>query len=360
METNKQNEIRNAYEHSAQVQCIPASIKKTTEHSEEDPLVVAPYCRVSTDNKDQLASYELQCQYYKEYVSKHPGWRLYDIYADEGISGTSVKKRTGFLRMIDDCKAGKIDMIIVKNIARFARNVVDCVATVRMLKALDKPVAVYFEDIAINTLTQTGELLMVVMAAIAQGESEAKSESVKWGFQKRFEKGLPKLADLYGYTRDKRLLEIYEPEANVVRLIYQMFYDDKTIPEICYILNQQGIPSPRGGQWTYSTVKTILTNEKYSGDVLMQKTVTVDIFSHRSIRNDGRANQFFIQGYHEAIIPRELWLEVQQILKGENVVPVPSVDEVADLSASDVPRILDGFFVIKPRKDGNNEYLRQL
>ena len=147
METNKQNEIRNAYEHSAQVQCIPASIKKTTEHSEEDPLVVAPYCRVSTDNKDQLASYELQCQYYKEYVSKHPGWRLYDIYADEGISGTSVKKRTDFLRMIDDCKAGKIDMIIVKNIARFARNVVDCVATVRMLKALDKPVAVYFEDI---------------------------------------------------------------------------------------------------------------------------------------------------------------------------------------------------------------------
>lgn len=248
----------------------------------------------------------------------------------------------------------------MKNIARFARNVVDCVATVRMLKALDKPVAVYFEDIAINTLTQTGELLMVVMAAIAQGESEAKSESVKWGFQKRFEKGLPKLADLYGYTRDKRLLEIYEPEANVVRLIYQMFYDDKTIPEICYILNQQGIPSPRGGQWTYSTVKTILTNEKYSGDVLMQKTVTVDIFSHRSIRNDGRANQFFIQGYHEAIIPRELWLEVQQILKGKNVVPVPSVDEVADLSASDVPRILDGFFVIKPRKDGNNEYLRQL
>lgn len=175
--------------------------------------MVAPYCRVSTDNKDQLASYELQCQYYKEYVSKHPGWRLYDIYADEGISGTSVKKRTDFLRMIDDCKAGKIDMIIVKNIARFARNVVDCVATVRMLKALDKPVAVYFEDIAINTLTQTGELLMVVMAAIAQGESEAKSESVKWGFQKRFEKGLPKLADLYGYTRDKRLLEIYEPEA---------------------------------------------------------------------------------------------------------------------------------------------------
>lgn len=178
--------------------------------------------------------------------------------------------------MIDDCKAGKIDMIIVKNIARFARNVVDCVATVRMLKALDKPVAVYFEDIAINTLTQTGELLMVVMAAIAQGESEAKSESVKWGFQKRFEKGLPKLADLYGYTRDKRLLEIYEPEANVVRLIYQMFYDDKTIPEICYILNQQGIPSPRGGQWTYSTVKTILTNEKYSGDVLMRLFISRD------------------------------------------------------------------------------------
>ena len=160
METNKQNEIRNAYEHSAQVQCIPASIKKTTEHSEEDPLVVAPYCRVSTDNKDQLASYELQCQYYKEYVSKHPGWRLYDIYADEGISGTSVKKRTDFLRMIDDCKAGKIDMIIVKNIARFARNVVDCVATVRMIKrTIKETVREYDADgkVVRETVTETTE-----------------------------------------------------------------------------------------------------------------------------------------------------------------------------------------------------------
>lgn len=358
METNKQSEIRDAYEHSTKVQFIPASMKLVIDRGDGSPLIVAAYCRVSTDSKDQLASYELQCQYYKEYVSKHPGWQLYEIYADEGISGTSTKKRAAFLRMIDDCKAGKIDMIIVKNISRFARNVVDCVATVRMLKSLDKPVAVYFEDIAINTLTQSGELLMVVMAAIAQGESEAKSDSVKWGFQKRFEKGLPKLSDLYGYVREKRTLGIYEPEANVVRLIYQMFYDDRTISEICYILNEQNIPAPRGGRWTYSTIKTILTNEKYSGDVLMQKTVTVDIFSHRSIRNDGRANQFFIQDYHEPIIPRALWLEVQQILKGENVVPLPSVDEVADLSVSDVPQILNGFFVIKPRKDENNEYLR--
>lgn len=214
-----------------------------------------------------------------------------------------------------------------------------------------------------------------------RGDWEAVKDTVMYEICKAKFSQNPDLADKLVATKDAELIEgntwgdriwgvcdgvgenrlgIYEPEANVVRLIYQMFYDDRTIPEICYILNQQGIPSPRGGQWTYSTVKIILTNEKYSGDVLMQKTVTVDIFSHRSIRNDGRANQFFIQGYHKAIIPRELWLEVQQILKGENVVPVPSVDEVADLSASDVPRILDGFFVIKPRKDGNNEYLRQL
>lgn len=357
MEQNKQTEIRDAYERSAHVQCIPASNKYATVHNEGDPVRVAPYCRVSTDSTDQRASYELQCQYYKEYVSKHDGWVLYDIYADEGISGTSTKNRTDFLRMIDDCKAGKIDMIIVKNIARFARNVVDCVATVRMLKALEKPVAVYFEDIAINTLTQTGELLMVVMAAIAQGESEAKSESVKWGFQKRFEKGLPKLADLYGYTRDKRSLTIYEPEASVVRLIYQMLCDDRSVPEICYILNQQNIPSPRGVQWTYATVKSILTNEKYSGDVLMQKTVTIDLFSHRSIQNDGRVNQFYIQDYHEGIVSRDVWLEAQQVLKGAATSRIPSVDEVADVSAREIPHILDNFFVIKTRRDNNNEHL---
>lgn len=349
--SHKKDEIREAYQTAGRVECIPASSPVSQPHPDTKRQRVCAYCRVSTDSSEQQASYELQCQYYREYVSNHSGWELYDVYADEGISGTSMKKRSGFLRMIEDCKAGKIDMILTKNIARFARNVVDCVATVRMLKALDPPVAVYFEDISINTLTQTGELLMIVMAAIAQGESEAKSASVKWGFQKRFEKGLPKLSDLYGYTRMGRTLAVCEPEAAVVRLIYQMFYDGHSVSEICYLLNQQHIPSPRSRRWTYSTIKTILTNEKYAGDVLMQKTVTVDIFTHRSVKNDGRADQFFIPDYHEPIVSKQLWSEVQQIIKGEYPLPIPDVEELADAESHDIPRVLDGFVVIKARKE---------
>lgn len=349
--SHKKDEIREAYQNAGRVECIPASSAASQAHPNAKRQRVCAYCRVSTDSTEQQASYELQCQYYREYVSNHSGWELCGVYADEGISGTSMKKRSEFLRMIKDCKSGKIDMILTKNIARFARNVVDCVATVRMLKALEPPVAVYFEDISINTLTQTGELLMIVMAAIAQGESEAKSTSVKWGFQKRFEKGLPKLSDLYGYTRNGRELTICVPEAAVVRLIYQMFYDGHAVSEICYLLNQQNIPSPRDRRWTYSTIKTILTNEKYAGDVLMQKTVTVDIFTHRSIKNDGRADQFFISDYHEPIVSKQLWCEVQQIIKGEYSLPIPDVEELADAESHDIPRVLDGFVVIKARKE---------
>ena len=357
-ESSKKSEIRIAYEETHRVEHRPATKSKAQEQESDRRLRICAYCRVSTDSTEQQASYELQCQYYKEYVSNHPGWELCGIYADEGISGTSTKKRSDFLRMIKDCRSGKIDMIITKNIARFARNVVDCVATVRMLKALDPPVAVYFEDIAINTLTQTGELLMIVMAAIAQGESEAKSASVKWGFQKRFEKGLPKLSDLYGYTREGRELTICDPEANVVRLIYQMFYEGRAIPEIYHVLNQQNIPSPRGLQWTYASVKTILTNEKYAGDVLMQKTVTVDIFTHRSVRNDGRADQFFLADHHEPIVSKELWEEAQQIIAGKYTAPIPRVEELADIANENVPRILDGFVVVKSREEKTHEHFR--
>ena len=156
--TGKQDEIREAYANAQRVERIPAAKSEEAEDVQAKVIYIAPYVRVSTDGSEQLASYELQYQYYKEYVSSHPEWQLVDIYADEGISGTSVKKRAEFLRMLEDCKAGKIDMIITKNISRFARNVVDCVETVRMLKNLPKPVAVYFEDMNINTLTQTGEL----------------------------------------------------------------------------------------------------------------------------------------------------------------------------------------------------------
>lgn len=311
---DKQEQIKAAYTNRVDVEYIPPTITQHTSNTKEDPLRVAPYCRVSTDSEDQRASYETQIQAYKELVSKHNEWVLVDIYADEGISGTSLRHRTEFLRMIDDCMAGKIDMIITKNISRFARNVVDCVLTARNLKNLTPPVAIYFEDVGINTLTQTGELLLVILAAIAQGESETKSSSVRWGFQKRFEAGLPKISPLYGYTKDGRNLTINETEANIVRLIYQMFIEGYTISHICMVLNSQEISSPKNKEWSPSTVKNILNNEKYCGDVVMQKTVSIDLFSHKSIRNDGRAAMYRLRNHHDAIIEKSVWEEVQKRL----------------------------------------------
>jgi DNA invertase Pin-like site-specific DNA recombinase len=311
---DKQKQIKDAFENRVDVEYIPPKAKQQEGEDEHRILRVAPYCRVSTDTENQRASYETQIQAYKEYVQKHPDWILVDIYADEGISGTSLKNRDDFARMIEDCKAGKIDMIITKNISRFARNVVDCVVTARMLKALTPPVAIFFEDVGINTVTQTGELLLVVLAAIAQGESETKSASVKWGFQKRFEAGLPKISPLYGYIKNGRNLSVNESQAVVVRLIYQMFKDRYSISHICMVLNSQSVPSPKGVSWTYSTVRNILSNEKYCGDVIMQKTVTVDLFTHKSVRNDGRAAMYKVRDHHPAIIKREDWIEVQDRL----------------------------------------------
>lgn len=352
--TGKQDEIREAYANAQRVERIPASKSEESEDVQAKVIYIAPYVRVSTDGSEQLASYELQYQYYKEYVSSHPEWQLVDIYADEGISGTSVKKRAEFLRMLEDCKAGKIDMIITKNISRFARNVVDCVETVRMLKNLPKPVAVYFEDMNINTLTQTGELLMVVMAAVAQGESETKSESVKWGFRKRFAKGLPKMSDLFGYDRDKRDLTINETEANVVRLMFHLADDEVSISMICDILNASGVPSPRGHRWAYSTVRNILSNEKYCGDVVMQKTVTIDVFSHRSVKNDERLDKFYLPDHHEAIISREMWQRVNDTLNGVPIPP-PPMEEVVETSAIS-PGVLGDFYVVKSKRSIDHEY----
>lgn len=308
---DKQMQIKDAFENRIDVEYIPPKAGYTKEEDSEKPLRVAPYCRVSTDTENQRASYETQIQAYKEYVNKHPDWVLVDIYADEGISGTSLKNRDDFARMIEDCKSGKIDMIITKNISRFARNVVDCVVTARMLKSLNPPVAIYFEDVGINTVTQTGELLLVVLAAIAQGESETKSASVKWGFQKRFEAGLPKISPLYGYIKNGRELSIHDGQSAVVRLIYQMFLDKYSISHICMVLNSQCVPSPRGVNWTYSTVKNILSNEKYCGDVIMQKTITVDLFSHKSIKNDGRVGMYKVRDHHPAIITKKDWADAQ-------------------------------------------------
>lgn len=342
-------QIRAAFENKIDVEYIPPTIPPPDELEPGKRMRVAPYCRVSTNSEDQLKSYEVQIQAYKEMVENHQDWDLVDIYADEGISGTSLRHRDDFVRMIEDCKAGKIDLIITKNIARFARNVVDCVTTARMLKNMNPPVAIYFEDIGVNTLTQTGELLMVVMAAIAQGESESKSTSVRWGFRKRFEAGLPKISPLYGYEKDGRDLYIIEEEAIIVRLMFQMYLDGSSINQICLLLNSQEIPSPKQKKWTYSTIRNILENEKYCGDVIMQKTVSIDLFTHKTIKNDGRLGKFKVKDHHEPIVSKEMWERVQERLALR--IRQNSWDYwIEEYEDANQPDSLAGFSVIKMHK----------
>ncbi len=353
-------QIREAFENKVDVEYIPPTIASPDETRAGEKTRVAPYCRVSTNSEDQLKSYEVQIQAYKEMVQNHQDWKLVDIYADEGISGTSLRHRDDFIRMIEDCKAGKIDMIITKNIARFARNVIDCVSTARMLKNMNPPVAIYFEDIGVNTLTQTGELLMVVMAAIAQGESEAKSTSVMWGFRKRFEAGLPKISPLYGYQKQGRDLYIIEEEAIIVRLMFQMYIDGSSIGQICLFLNSQGIPSPKQKLWSYSTVKNILSNEKYCGDVIMQKTISVDLFTHKTIKNDGRVGKYKVKDHHEPIISKEMWERVQERLALHAIRD--SWDYwIEENNTDNQPRSLEGFSIIKMHKRRElNEHSRPI
>ena len=273
-EARKQR-IRDAYQDSdVVVEKMPAREDFSTEQVEASEVRVAPYCRVSTMSEMQAGSYELQKQYYQEFVSKHPNWVLVDIYADEGISATSVKNRKEFNRMIEDSKHGKIDLIITKSVSRFARNVVDCINYARMLKSLSSPVGIYFETENINTLTQNGELLLTVLAAFAQDESVTKSISVAWGIRQRFAKGIPKLVKPFGYQCVDDHLELFAPEATVVQKIFDLYLHGKSPFEIAQILTKDEIPSPTGKEhWTASSVSYILGNDSYTGDIIMQKSI---------------------------------------------------------------------------------------
>lgn len=311
---SRRNQFEQELGRERYVERIPAKEGMIAGSSSEKKRVAA-YCRVSTDSEEQLMSYVTQKQAYEDLINGRQDWELVGIYADEGISGTSMKHRDEFNRLIEDAKAGKIDMVITKSISRFARNVVDCVTIVRMLKDLSPPVAVLFEDMNIDTLSMSGELLLVILAAVAQGESEMKSVSVKWGFRKRFEKGIPKIAPLYGYYKEGRNLIVNEDEAAVVQFIYQMYLDGNSIGHICNVLNNHmQVLSPKGRKWTYSTARGILQNEKYCGDVITQKTICVDMFEHKTVKNKGQLDQFKIPDHHEAIIEKEVWELVQKLL----------------------------------------------
>jgi DNA invertase Pin-like site-specific DNA recombinase len=300
----------------ANVTVIPARTVRRQVHSEaEKPkLKVAAYCRVSTDTDEQATSYEAQVEHYTEYIKKNSEWELAGIYADDGISGTNTKKREEFNRMIEDCMEGKIDMIITKSISRFARNTLDCLQYIRKLK--DKNIPVFFEKENINTMDAKGELLLTIMASLAQQESQSLSQNVKLGLQFRYQAGKVQVNHnrFLGYTKDDDgNLIVDEDEAVIIKRIYREYLEGASLQDICESLMADGILTGAGKEkWIPSTVHKILSNEKYIGDALLQKTVTTDFLEKKRVNNNGIAPQYYVEGSHEAIIPREIYMRVQE------------------------------------------------
>lgn len=291
------NAIRDAYINGPQkeVQIIPAKRDMEAE-TEKKKLRVCAYCRVSTDEDTQASSYELQVQNYTRMIQENPEWEFAGIFADEGISGTSVLHREHFLEMIEKCKAGEIDLIITKQVSRFARNVLDSLNYIFMLRKLDPPVGVYFETEKLNTLDKSSDMVITVLSLVAQSESEQKSNSLKWSFKRRRAQGLgiyPSWA-LLGYRLDdEKSWEIVEDEADIVRTIYSLYLDGYSSTQIAELLTKSGIPTVKGlSVWSSGSVLGILKNEKYCGDALCQKTVTIDFFTHKSVKNNGIEPQY--------------------------------------------------------------------
>ena len=280
-------------------------------------LRVAAYARVSTEQDEQESSYEAQVDFYTRYINSNTEWELVEVFADRGITGTNTKNRESFKRMVDMALGGQIDLILTKSISRFARNTVDTLQTVRNLKAAG--VEVIFEKENLRTFDPKCEVMLTIMSSLAQEESRSISENVRWGKQKSMQDGNVSLPykSFLGYRKGKDgRPEVVEEEAKIVREIYQMFLDGKTIRNIAGSLTKQGVPTPRGKQvWSVSTIRSILTNEKYMGDAILQKTYTVDYLTKEVRKNNGEVKQFLVEQSHEPIIAPDTFAEVQEKLK---------------------------------------------
>ena len=292
---------------------IPAKVETPQEQEKKRHLRVAAYCRVSTDSEEQLSSYENQLAYYTEKIMKEPGWTMAGVFADEGITGTSTCKRKEFLRMIRQCRQGKIDMILAKSVSRFARNTVDTLNFTRELRGLGIPVI--FEEQNINSIYPESEFLITLHGAFAQAESESTSSRVRWGKRQAMKSGhvTMQYKQLLGYEKGPDGKPRIVPEqAKTVRFIYDRYLAGDTTREIKAALEAQGVPTVSGkGVWMGSHIRSILTNEKYCGDVLLQKTFIQDCISKKVIPNTGQLPKYLIQNHHEGIVSRETFDAVQ-------------------------------------------------
>ena len=276
---------------------------------------LAAYCRVSSDSEDQIHSFAAQIRRYSVYAKEHPEYELVDIYADEGLTGTDINKRDEFLRMLRDCKAGKIDMIITKSVSRFARNTIELLETLRMLKELG--VSVLFEEQGLLTEQLNSEVLVTLPGMAAQTESESISGNLRWIYQKRMASGdFNCCTPAYGYIMKDGQLAINEEEAKVVRHIFQMYLDGCGFQVIAQKLNEEGVPRRVGKKyWKHSGIKYILTNERYKGDALLQKRFTTETLPYRRVINHGQQPRYYVENSNPAIVSKEVFDAVQALLK---------------------------------------------
>ncbi len=276
-------------------------------------LKVAAYARVSTELDEQQSSYEAQVSFYTDYIKSNPDWQFIAVFADRGITGTSIKNRTNFNKMVKVALMGGIDLILTKSISRFARNTVDSLQTVRRLK--EAGVEVYFEKENLHTFDPKCEMLLTIMSSLAQEESRSISENIRWGKRKSMKDGRVSLpySCFLGYRKgEDGRLEIVESEAKIVRKIYQLFLKGKTVSEIARYLTKHRVPTPRKKRvWSATAVKNILQNEKYKGDALLQKTFTEDYLTKKRRKNNGELPQYYVRNSHPAIISQKVFKQVQ-------------------------------------------------
>ena len=348
---SQKEKIRQRYKgiDSDELDIIPA-LPQTNFYEDSREKRVAVYARVSTDDPRQTSSYELQKNHYQDVVSRHPGWKLIEIYADEGISGTSLQHRDSFIRMIEDCHAGKIDLIVTKSVSRFARNVLDCIGYVRKLAALNPPIGVFFETENIYTLNANSEMSLSFISTLAQEESHNKSEIMNASIEMRFRRGIFLTPTLLGYDHDEDgNLVINEEEAKTVRLIFFMYLYGYTCQEIADTLTSLGRRTKKDNTiWSPGSIMQILQNERHCGDVLARKTFTPSYLDHKSKKNKQDRNQYRQKNHHDAIISRDDFIAVQRLIsnaKYGNKGILPELKVIPD-------GLLKGFVSINPRWAG--------
>lgn len=317
------------------IEVIPATAPETVA-VEDRILNVAGYVRVSTENDEQTSSYELQKNDFTEKIQANPKWNFVGIYADEGISGTELSHRKGMLQMLEDCRAGKIDYILAKSIARFARNVVDCLSIIEELKNMNPPVGVYFEADNLYTLDTTGSLVLTILATVAEEESRTKSVIMNWSVDRRFSKGIFLTPELLGYDRDENGNLVINPEeAETVKVIYDLFINGWSPTEIADLLTEYGRKTKLGNEvWNPGSIRGVIENERHCGDILARKTYTPNFKNHKAKKNEGNRTQYRRRNHHEPIVTREVYNAANHLAAsrtyGSKSKPLPVLSVVDD------------------------------